>query len=396
MNDNLPPLPPNVMNVLRRIRACEGEVPAQVVLEHAMQAYARAAIEANKQAVPDCRVVDRGFRWDADRQEHVPTLVTEFDAVPLNSPYDAKGWTDRDALAAMLAAAPQPQPVAQPDGMRPLDVLTSIWNAMQNSADGDDLLNKLEHMRDSIERAVQGDQQQALQELADDAQKVYGGYTAQEDHPEQDIRVAATDELVNWFMYAVIEAGFLPSEPDYETDLSAARSVLERLHRRFPALPPQPVAQPVQTGWTKALEIRTEQGWDLKGTAVPVLYTDSINGEQVCRDDVWLCTTAALEKTQPVQEQPSEAEKLMGAAGLCRRCAAPLHEQLPPDYMLAKLQMVMPLFQEARDVMPAISVVAMKLHGISPTLADRMDAAGTFSLADWEIAQPKPTNQQKE
>ena len=73
-----------------------------------------AAIEANTPAVPDCRVVDRGFRWDADRQEHVPTLVTEFDAVPLNSPYDAKGWTDRDALAAMLAAAPQPQPVAQP------------------------------------------------------------------------------------------------------------------------------------------------------------------------------------------------------------------------------------------------------------------------------------------
>lgn len=135
---------------------------------------------------------------------------------------------------------------SQPDGMRPLDLLTSIWNAMQNSADGDDLLNKLEHMRDSIERAVQGDQQQALQELADDARLVYGGYTAQEDHPEQDIRVAATDELVNWFMYAVIEAGFLPSEPDYETDLSAARSVLERLHRRFPALPPQPVAQPVQ------------------------------------------------------------------------------------------------------------------------------------------------------
>ena len=68
---------------------------------------------------------------------------------------------------------------SQPDGMQPLEVLTSVWSAMQNSADGDDLLNKLEHMRDSIERSVQGDQQQALQELEDDAQKVYDGYTAQ-------------------------------------------------------------------------------------------------------------------------------------------------------------------------------------------------------------------------
>lgn len=69
---------------------------------------------------------------------------------------------------------------------------------------------------------------------------------------------------------------------------------------------PQPVAQPVQTGWTKALEIRTEQGWELTGKAVPVLYTDTINGEQVSRDDVWLCTTAALAKSQPVQAQPRQ------------------------------------------------------------------------------------------
>lgn len=99
-----------------------------------VQAYARAAIEANTQAVPDCRVVDRGFRWDADRQEHVPTLVTEFDAVPFNSPYDAKGWTDRDALAAMLAAAPQPQPVAQP--VQASDAATLAIDALEAAKDG--------------------------------------------------------------------------------------------------------------------------------------------------------------------------------------------------------------------------------------------------------------------
>jgi len=88
-----------------------------------------------------------------------------------------------------------------------------------------------------------------------------------------------------------------------------------------PAPQPQPVAQPVQTGWTKALEIRTEQGWDLKGTAVPVLYTDSINGEQVCRDDVWLCTTAALEKTQPVQQWTTGCIECGGVLGHTRMCS---------------------------------------------------------------------------
>ena len=28
--------------------------------------------------------------------------------------------------------------------------------------------------------------------------------------------------------------------------------------------------------------------------SVPLLYTDSINGQQVCRDDLWLCATAAF------------------------------------------------------------------------------------------------------
>lgn len=59
---------------------------------------------------------------------------------------------------------------------------------------------------------------------------------------------------------------------------------------------------------------------------------------------------------------------------------------MPPAYMLAKLQMVMPLFQESRDALTAITEQQRKLHGISPTLAERMDEAGTFSLDDWQRA----------
>ncbi len=60
--------------------------------------------------------------------------------------------------------------------------------------------------------------------------------------------------------------------------------------------------QPGQSGFARALEIRTAQGWNLTGQALPVLYTDEINGRQVMRDEVWLCTTEALRKDEPARE----------------------------------------------------------------------------------------------
>ncbi|WP_157764915.1 hypothetical protein [Acidovorax delafieldii] len=57
----------------------------------------------------------------------------------------------------------------------------------------------------------------------------------------------------------------------------------------------------------RALDIRTAQGWKLGGDKVPVLYTDTINGKQVCRDDIWLCTTAAF-STPPAQAADSVRE----------------------------------------------------------------------------------------
>lgn len=55
------------------------------------------------------------FYWDSEKQHHVPTLLIEFEPVPAGEPCYAKGWTDRDNLAAMLAAAPQPPEPAQLD-----------------------------------------------------------------------------------------------------------------------------------------------------------------------------------------------------------------------------------------------------------------------------------------
>jgi hypothetical protein len=48
--DGLPPLPTNVAHVTRRIRRCESDVPAQVVLEHFAREYGRDAIAADRRA----------------------------------------------------------------------------------------------------------------------------------------------------------------------------------------------------------------------------------------------------------------------------------------------------------------------------------------------------------
>ena len=54
----------------------------------------------------------------------------------------------------------------------------------------------------------------------------------------------------------------------------------------------------------------------------------------------------------------------------------------PPDGQVnepelrARLKAMMPLFQEARDALPAITKTAMMLRGLSPSLADRMDDVG--------------------
>ena len=60
----------------------------------------------------------------------------------------------------------------------------------------------------------------------------------------------------------------------------------------------------------------------------------------------------------------------------------------PHDYLLKKLAMVMPLFEEARDALTAISEQQRAVRCISPTLADRMDVAGTYSIDDWRDVTP--------
>lgn len=59
---------------------------------------------------------------------------------------------------------------------------------------------------------------------------------------------------------------------------------------------------------------------------------------------------------------------------------------LPHEYLLAKIAMVIPLFEEARDALSALTEQQRVRHGISKSLADRMDIAGTYSLEDFDSA----------
>lgn len=48
------------------------------------------------------RKVTLSFRWESEAQHHIPTIEIEFDPVSPGSPNDARGWQDRDRIAAML------------------------------------------------------------------------------------------------------------------------------------------------------------------------------------------------------------------------------------------------------------------------------------------------------
>ena len=91
---------------------------------------------------------------------------------------------------------------------------------------------------------------------------------------------------------------------------------------------------PAAPGFQQALDIRTAQGWKLGGDKVPVLYTDSINGQQVCRDDVWLCATAAF-AVPPAAEPVAEVKELfIPATGATAKAAHLMDTSLPGGTML--------------------------------------------------------------
>lgn len=134
---NLPPMPNNVSHVTRRIRACEGEVAAQLVLEYFAIEYAKTAITSVAQpvSVPTESPMEQGegaFEW----------LETELSAISCwhhGSPsyeHDANWMKDRvlkligearkifaAPQAADSVAIPAAEPVADEFGNERISVL---------------------------------------------------------------------------------------------------------------------------------------------------------------------------------------------------------------------------------------------------------------------------------
>jgi hypothetical protein len=73
---------------------------------------ARASSAAAVPAPAYARIADVGFRWVSDAMHHVPYLTIDFEPVPANVGNQGKGWRDRDAMVAWLAATPAPPQAA--------------------------------------------------------------------------------------------------------------------------------------------------------------------------------------------------------------------------------------------------------------------------------------------
>ena len=102
----------HIMSLLDQyVRACKGVTNYEnVMAAKAVRDKLEAALrDAPQQAIPaGTRVVDRGFRFDGEKQQHVPQLVIEFEPAPVNSGHGAKGWKDRDYVAALLTTCDCP------------------------------------------------------------------------------------------------------------------------------------------------------------------------------------------------------------------------------------------------------------------------------------------------
>lgn len=97
------------------------------------------------------------------------------------------------------------------------------------------------------------------------------------------------------------------------------------------------------------------------------------------RDALWSRLNPAIEYVEgtPVGYGEDEIDRLHVRIAELEKDAA---------YYKWRLTEIMPLFQDARDALPAISLTAAKLHGLDLSLADRMDMAGTRTREDFDAA----------
>jgi hypothetical protein len=95
--------------------------------------------------------------------------------------------------------------------------------------------------------------------------------------------------------------------------------------------------------------------------------------------------------THPQQRNAVEMECTCSAKDMpfgrcCKVSAVASRDREDAGYYKWRLDEIIPLFEEARDALPAISKVSRRLHGIDPLLADRMDKAGCRTREEYLAA----------
>lgn len=103
------------------------------------------------------------------------------------------------------------------------------------------------------------------------------------------------------------------------------------------------------------------------------------------RDEMgWQRLHGVSPESLPPYEPPVEMRRIYVATPTPP--AAAQEDGRDAAYLRWRLEEIMPLFQEARDALCGITEIQMRLRGISPTLADRMDAAGTRTREQFDAA----------
>lgn len=110
-----------------------------------------------------------------------------------------------------------------------------------------------------------------------------------------------------------------------------------------------------------------------------------------------LCSEAADEIERLMAERERSHELLQAAdhihAALDAELAALRAEAIAAkrerDYLRWRMREIIPLFEEARDALCAISIVAATAYRVDLSLGSRMDAAGTRTREEFEATKEK-------
>lgn len=97
----LPPVPANVSHVTRRVRACEGEVPAQLVLEHAMRTY---ALKAQSDMFALAERLKQEAQIHAQEARTANATIAEIYQLCTGATGEPGNWNGAEPVRALLAA----------------------------------------------------------------------------------------------------------------------------------------------------------------------------------------------------------------------------------------------------------------------------------------------------